>query len=74
MMRGVVPAETTLAQLRADLLARRYDVRTLEHHYAARIAAIDRSGPLLSAVIEVNQPSVHYACSRVRSGSAARSG
>jgi len=54
MMRDPIPAEPTIAQIREDLGVARYDVRTLERHYEARIAAIDRSGPLLNAVIEVN--------------------
>jgi amidase len=54
MMRDVVPAEPTIAQIHEDLDAGRYNVRTLERHYEARIAAIDRSGPALNAVIEVN--------------------
>ncbi|HSY08447.1 MAG TPA: amidase [Steroidobacteraceae bacterium] len=52
--RDGIPAEPTIAQVREDLTAGRYSVRSLERHYEARIAAVDGSGPALHAVIEVN--------------------
>jgi amidase len=53
-VRHAVPAEPTIAQVREDLRAGRYNVRALERHYEERIAAIDRSGPMINAVIELN--------------------
>ncbi len=49
-----VPAEPGIAQLHEDIRAGRYDVRTVESHYEGRIRSIDRSGPTLRAVLEVN--------------------
>jgi amidase len=52
--RGTVPDEPSIADVQRALAAGRYDVRTLERHYQQRITAIDRAGPKLNAVIEVN--------------------
>lgn len=49
-----VPAEPSVRQVHDDLAAGRYDIRALERHYEARIAAIDRAGPSLRSVLEVN--------------------
>jgi amidase len=51
---GTVPEEPSIEDVRKALAAGRYDVRTLERHYRKRIAAIDRNGPKLNAVIEIN--------------------
>jgi amidase len=50
--------EATIAQLQARLQSGRLTSRTLASAYLKRIDAIDRAGPKLSAVIEVN-PDVH---------------
>jgi len=49
-----VPKEPTIAEVHQDLATGRYKVRTLVKHYQARIASIDRKGPALHAVLEVN--------------------
>jgi len=49
-----VPDEASIAQVRQGLSAGRYNVRALEQHYAQRIASIDRSGPRINSVIELN--------------------
>jgi amidase len=41
-------------EVQQALAAGRLDVRTLERHYENRINAIDRQGPKLNAVIEIN--------------------
>jgi amidase len=46
--------ELTIARLEADLAAHRTSVRSIEAHYAARIAALDAHGPTLRSVLEVN--------------------
>ena len=46
--------EATVADLRAALDARRLSARELVGMYAARIEAIDRSGPRLASVLELN--------------------
>ena len=52
--RDPFPVEPSIEEVRQALAAGRYDVRALERHYANRIAAIDRRGPALNAVIETN--------------------
>ena len=49
-----IPVEPSIEEVRQALAAGRYDVRALETHYTDRIAAIDRRGPTLNAVIETN--------------------
>lgn len=49
-----VPFEPSVRQVHEDLAAGRYDIRALERHYEARIAAIDRAGPTLRSVLQVN--------------------
>jgi amidase len=52
--REVVPPEPSIAEVRQALTAGRFDVRALERHYTARIAGIDRSGPRINAILELN--------------------
>ena len=52
--RDPFPVEPSIEEVRQGLAAGRYDVRALQSHYANRIAAIDRRGPALNAVIETN--------------------
>src|SRR5450756_2003247 len=49
-----VPTEPSIAQVQRDLAVGHYDVKTLERHYAKRIATIDKEGPKLNSVIELN--------------------
>ena len=46
--------ERNLADLQADLAAGRADAQQLVAAYAERVAALDRSGPRLASVIELN--------------------
>lgn len=56
-----IPHEPTIARVRADLVAQRYSVQSLARHYQARIESIDRSGPALNSVIEVNPDAAQIA-------------
>ena len=44
----------SVASLHADLESGRVSVRSIEAHYAARIASLDARGPTLRSVLEVN--------------------
>jgi len=46
--------ELTIARLQAELATHRISVRSIEAHYAARIAALDAHGPSLHSVLEIN--------------------
>jgi amidase len=46
--------EPSIEEVQSDLRAGRYDVAALERHYQKRIVALDRDGPKLNAVIEIN--------------------
>jgi len=46
--------ELTVARLQAELATHGTRVRSIEAHYAARIAALDARGPTLRSVLEVN--------------------
>ncbi len=52
--RDPVPTEPSIVEVQQGLAAGRFDVRALEHHYEDRIRTIDRAGPRLNAVIELN--------------------
>ena len=56
-----VPAEPSILEVTQALHAKRFDVRALEHHYETRINTIDRSGPRLNAVIELNPEAARLA-------------
>ena len=49
-----VPAEPSVLEIQQGLAAGRYDAQAVEKHYERRIQSIDRSGPRLNAVIEIN--------------------
>ncbi len=61
--RDPVPAEPSIVEVQQALAAGRYNVRALEHHYENRILTIDRSGPRINAVIEVNPDAAKIAAS-----------
>lgn len=44
----------SIVQLQADMSAGRLTARALVEMYLARIAALDRDGPRLNAILEVN--------------------
>ncbi len=49
-----IPPEPTIASVTRGLAVHTYTVQQLQQHYRYRIEQIDRSGPALHAVIEVN--------------------
>ncbi len=61
MTPDAIPQEASIARIHEDLAAARYGVRALAKHYAARIAAIDRRGPVLNSIIEVNPDAAQIA-------------
>ena len=58
--------ESTVEALRARMLAGRLTSRTLAAAYLARIDALDRKGPRLSAIIELNPDALAIAAERDR--------
>src|SRR5215472_4500948 len=46
--------EVTLAELQTGMKSGRFTARSLTETYLARIAAVDKQGPRLNAVIELN--------------------
>jgi amidase len=58
--------ETTVETLRARMDAGRLTARTLTAAYLARIEAIDRKGPRLASIIEVNPQALEIAAERDR--------
>src|SRR5947208_15001950 len=46
--------EITIAQLQDGLKSGKYTARSLVHLYSHRIEALDRKGPALRSVIEIN--------------------
>lgn len=61
LARDPVPTEPSIVEVQRALAARRFDVRTLERHYETRIKAIDRAGPRLNSVIEINPAAAELA-------------
>src|SRR5689334_5410897 len=53
--------EATLASLQAEMTAGRLSARRLVEQYLERIAALDRSGPTLRSIIEVNPDALEIA-------------
>jgi amidase len=54
LARTGVPPEPSIGDVEQALAAGRYTVSTLQQHYQKRIVAIDRHGPKLRSVIEIN--------------------
>lgn len=56
MSRSAPPGieERSLSELQADLVAQRVSAQALVSHYLERIARLDRNGPCLRSVIELN--------------------
>jgi len=54
-------AQTTIAELQAAMAAGRLSAAALTRHYISRIAALDRAGPKLNAVLEVNPEALEIA-------------
>jgi amidase len=48
------PHEASIEQLQAEMAAGRLTSRKLVEHFLARIEALDRNGPKLNAVVEIN--------------------
>src|ERR1700736_5207612 len=49
-----IPTEPSILEVQQALYAGRFDVPALAHHYQSRIESIDRAGPKLNSVIEIN--------------------
>ncbi len=56
-----VPAEPSILEIQQGLAAGRFDVPALERHYEDRIRAIDRTGPHLNSIIEMNPDAARIA-------------
>jgi amidase len=54
LARDPVPAEPSITEVEQALTAGRFDVQALERHYQIRINSIDRAGPKLNSIIELN--------------------
>lgn len=53
--------EATVVQLQAAMTSGRLSARSLAAHYLKRIAAIDKAGPHLNAIIEINPDALQIA-------------
>ena len=49
-----IPMEPSIAEIQQGLAAGRFDVPAVERHYEGRINSLDRAGPRLNSVIELN--------------------
>jgi amidase len=56
-----VPVEPSILEIQQGLAAERFDVPALERHYEGRIRTLDRAGPHLNAVIELNPDAAQIA-------------
>jgi amidase len=64
--RDSVPAEPSILEVQQALAAGRFDVPALVRHYEKRIESIDRAGPRLNSVIEINPEAAKIAASYAR--------
>ncbi len=64
--------EATVASLQAEMTAGRLSARRLVEQYLERIAALDRSGPTLRSIIEVNPDALEIAEALDRERAASR--
>ena len=62
---GPVPVEMTVAELQQGMASGRFTAVALVRHYLKRIAEVDRKGPRLKAVIELNPDALGIAQARV---------
>jgi amidase len=58
-----IPTEPSILEIQQALSAGRFDVPALERHYQSRIESIDRAGPNLNSVIEINPDAAKIAAS-----------
>lgn len=56
-----VPVEPSILEIQQGLAAERFDVPALERHYEGRIHSIDRTGPHLNSIIELNPDAAQIA-------------
>ena len=70
--RRVPSAESTVAELQAGMQAGTYSSRELTEMYLARIESLDRRGPMINSVIEVNPEAIAIAESLDRERKAGR--
>jgi amidase len=54
LARDSIPTEPSIVEIEQGLAAGRFDVKTLARHYEARIDSIDRAGPKLNSILELN--------------------
>jgi len=59
--RDPVPVEPSIVEVQQAFAAKRFDVRALERHYETRIAIVDRAGPAINSVIELNPDAARIA-------------
>jgi amidase len=71
---GFELSELTIADLQAAIASGKYSVRELTEKYLARIEQVDRRGPALNSVIELNPdaPAIAEALDKERKGKSAR--
>lgn len=67
--RDPVPAEPSVVEVEQGLTAKRFDVQALARHYQARIRSIDRAGPKLNSIVEINPEIAALAAALDASGS-----
>jgi amidase len=60
---SAVPDEPSIEDVQKALAAGHYNVKSLEQHYQGRINAIDRTGPRINSIIEVNPDAAKIAAS-----------
>jgi amidase len=53
--------ETTIGELQDGMKSGKYGARTIAEKYIARIAAVDKSGPMVNSVIETNPDALEIA-------------
>src|SRR5262245_43927446 len=69
---GINVEEITVAELQAAMTAGRLDAETLVNMYLSRIQSVDRSGPTLRSVQEINPDAVGIARRLDEDGKAGR--
>jgi amidase len=58
-----IPSEPSILEVQQALSAGRFDIPALERHYQSRIESVDRAGPKLNSVIEINPDAAQIAAS-----------
>lgn len=58
-----IPAEPSIGEVEQALATDRFNVSALQHHYQVRVDKIDRDGPRLNSIIEINPDAAQIAAS-----------